>query len=811
MFNDLIFSFRLLRKNLSFSITSLIVITLGLTVSLCVFTILYEFRKAPPFPDGERFAVVKVFDQVSGSELNMPDLTGYAFHTLNSQASNFEQFGMLSYGSSSLVVEDEMRPLSRVSVTPNLMTMTQIVPVLGRNFVAEDGIPEATPVTAISYQLWQSLFLESPAVIGQEVRIDNIPHTVVGVMPEDFYYPLAQDIWVPLQVPESGPLPEGAIYWLAGKLKPEVTLESATLELNNAFAVLREEFPQEYGNLDLAVVGFNTIKSQGTGGTGTLFNAVAAIIFLLASLNLSAILFARANERRAELAVRNALGATVWQLRNQVLLESALLCVLGCVLAIGLSILILQWVRLMLAAVMSSLGSYVNFDFTIDSTSLIYVALATGLIWLASSAATIFRVGNENLFQTMESGSQSESTKSRGSASKIIIGLETIISCFLLILCGLFTFSVVSAYQLDFGTRLDRLYTGNVSLLPAEYESNDSRLTYIESLKNELNLLPEVENVAFASALPGGWGLGLQVFNYGLNDRELRQEGRYPEADLVMISPDYFSELGVELIQGRGFSRFDDSTSENVVIVDELFAQQYWPSENPIGKLIQLSPGEDEVALTIVGVSQHIVNGQAFGEGLTQPTMYRPLLQNPVRAFGVLVQTKRDQEVSSLNTLFNGAAARVDRSVSIQSIYPLYDHQRLGLSAFDFLGRIMSGFAVFTLLLSVIGIYGIVSRSVLLRAAEVGIRRAVGSSDREVIGIFLQQGLRYLLLGIVIGGGLAMLSSGIMVQMFPDILDGVPLVTATVFLLLGVLILLASYVPARKLVLIEPGDALHYE
>ena len=811
MLNELIFSFRLLRKNLSFSITSLIVITLGLTVSLCVFSILYEFRKAPPFPEGERFAVVKVFDQVSGSELNMPDLSGYVFQTLGSQANSFDQFGMLSYGNSSVVVEDDMRPLNSVSITPNLMEMTQLVPTLGRNFVTEDGVPGATPVTAISYQLWQSLFLESPEVIGQEVRVDNIPHTIVGVMPEDFQYPLAQDIWVPLQVPESGLLPVGALYWLAGKLGPEATMESATIELNTAFAVLREEFPQEFGNLELTVVGFNTIKSQGTGSTGTLFNAVAAVIFLLASLNLSAILFARANERRAELAVRNALGATVWQLRNQVLLESALLCVLGCLLAIGLSALILRWVRLMVETIMSSLGSFVNFDFSIHFSALIYAALATSLIWLVSSAATIYRVGNDNLFQTMESGSQGASIKSRGAASKIIIGLETIISCFLLILCGLFTFSVVSAYQLDFGTRVEHLYTGNVSLLPAEYESSDSRVTYIESLKSELNLLSEVESVAFASALPGGWGLGLQVFNYGLNDRELRQEGRYPEADLVAISPDYFPELDVELIQGRGFNSFDDSTSENVVIVDELFAQQYWPDENPVGKRIQLSPGVDEVALTIVGVSQHIVNGQAIGEGLNQPTMYRPILQNPVRAFGVLVQTKGDQEVASLNTLFNGAAARVDRSVSIQSIYPLYDYQRLGLSAFDFLGSIMSGFALFTLLLSVIGIYGIVSRSVLLRAAEVGIRRAVGSSDNAVISIFLKQGLRYLLLGVVIGGGLAMMASEVMVQMFPDMLDGVPIILAAVLLLLGVLILLASYVPARKLVLLEPADALHRE
>lgn len=811
MLNDLIFSFRLLRKNLSFSITSLVVITLGLTVSLCVFSILYEFRKSPPFPEGERFAVVKVFDQVSGSELNMPDLSGYAFHTLNSQANSFEQFGMLSYASASFVVEEEMRPLNSVSITPNLMTMTQLVPILGRNFVSDDSVPGATPVTAISYQLWQSLFFESPEVIGQEVRIDNIPHTIVAVMPEDFHYPLAQELWVPLQVPESEALPAGATYWLAGKLNPDATMESATIELNTAFAVLREEFPQEYGNLELAVVGFNAIKSQGTGSTGVLFNAVAAVIFLLASLNLSAILFARANERRAELAVRNALGASVWQLRNQILLESALLCVLGCLLAIGLSTLVLRWVRLMIETVMASLGSYVNFDFSIHSSALIYAALATCLIWLVSSAATIYRIGNKNLFQTMESGSQGASAKSRGFASKIIIGLETIISCFLLILCGLFTFSVVSAYQLDFGTRLDRLYTGYFSLLPADYESSDSQLSYIESLKSELNLLPEIESVAFASALPGGWGQGLQVSNYALNDRELRQEGRYPEADLVMISPDYFSELDVGFIQGRDFTSFDNSTSPNVVIVDELFAQQYWPDENPVGKRIQLDPGEDEVALTIVGVSRHIVNGQAFGEGLIQPTMYRPLLQNPVRAFSVLVQTKRDEEVASLNTLLNGAAARVDRSVSVQNIYPLYDYQRLGLSVFDFLGRIMSGFALFTLLLSVIGIYGIVSRSVFLRAAEVGIRRAVGSSDGEVIGIFLKQGLRYLLLGIVFGGGLAMLISGVMVQMFPDILDGVPIVLAAVLLLLGVLIFLASYVPARKLVLLEPADALHRE
>ncbi|PCI76737.1 MAG: hypothetical protein COB20_09895 [SAR86 cluster bacterium] len=811
MLNDLIFSFRLLRKNLSFSITSLIVITLGLTVSLCVYSILYEFRKSPPFPEGERYAVVKVFDQISGSEINITELSGYAYHSLKTQAESFEEFGIFSYSNDTVVFGEGMRPIKRVGIAPNLMAMTRAAPLLGRGFVEADATLNSQPVAIISYQLWQSFFSGNDAIIGQQASIANIPHIIIGVMPEKFSYPLSQDVWVPLNVSESDILPEGSLYWLIGKLKPSATLESSAVELNVALQTLAAEFPQEFSQWEFGVSGFSAIKAQGVGNTGALFNSVAMVIFLLASLNLSAILFSRANERRQELAVRNALGASAWQLRVQVLLESALLCIVGCLLAILLSALILQWVQLMTESVMATLGTFISFEFRIHGSGLFYAVCATFFIWIISSAATIYRIGDENVFHAMESGSHGASQKARGLASKVLIGVETVVSCFLLILCGLFTYSIVSAYQTDFGTRVDQLYTGNVSLMPVDYESADSQIAYLEELKRELLIEPEIENVSFASALPGGWGLGLRTAQYALEDRDLEVEGRYPEVDMVMITPDYFTDLDIQVVQGRSFNDLDNLAAPNVAIVNELFVQQHWPNENPLGKRIQLDPESGAEEITVVGISEHIIHGQAVGEGLEQPTLYRPLIQNPVRAVGLVASTARDLDVSELTAVMNNAAARVDRRVAIVGVFSLYDHQRMGLSGLNIIGRIMSGFALFTLALAVIGIYGIVSRSVFLRAAEIGIRRAVGSSDVEVIAIFIKQGLRYLATGIVIGSGLSLLVSNVMVQVFPDILDGIPIVITTVLLLLGALILLASYVPARKLVLLEPADALHYE
>lgn len=809
--SDLTFGFRLLRKNYSFSLTSVLVIVLGLTVSLCVYSILYEFRKPPSFPEGERFAVVKVYDHVSGVELDPATFNGYAYHRFEKQVTAFEDFGAFSLGSAALSSSGVSQRVELASLTPNLMEITNVLPFLGRNMSAEDANPASPPVALISYQLWENYFNRDSDIIGKPAQLDGLSYSIVGVMPADFSYPLSQNVWLPLEISEATPSNAPTAYYMVGKLRAGVSQAAASAELNGVLRQIIEEHPALYSNVKAEVSNFNEIRSQGLTNTDFLFNSIAIVIFLLASLNLSALLFTRASERREELAVRNAVGASIWQLRKQVLLESGTLCLIGAIIAIFLSEFVLMWIQASVDYVLYTLGAYVQFDFRLHPAALFYAAVATISIWLISASTTVFKIGNSDLSQVLESGAKGATSKAKAVGAQLIVTFETIVSCFLLILCGLLVFSIFSIYRIDFGTATDQLYSGSISLSSADYSSSETRQLFRERLDSGLVSHPEIKHVSYSSALPGGWGEGLREFPYGLEDRNLTENNVYPTIDVIAVSPDYFSSIDVDLISGRGFEQTDNDLSLNVVIIDELLANQLWSNDSPLGKRIALNPDNNTELLTIIGVSPHIITGQPVSSNLFRSVIYRPMKQDPVQNFFTLVEVEQEVQLSLVVDLMGREAAKIDRNIPIDRVMPLYDYQRLGLSSFDVLGRMFTGFALIALLLSVIGIYGIVSRSVSQRTSEIGIRRALGSSDRGIIGIFLRQGLHYLLIGSIVGGTLAVLTSGVMVQLFPDILSGLPIVVSLVLLSLATLILLASYLPARKLVAMEPGEALHYE
>lgn len=814
LIDDLLFSVRLLRKSPLFTAISVTVVALGLTVAICNYALNYEMSKPPPFPGGDRMVGVKIIDSNTGLEVNPDVFNGFAYNLVKARAKSFESLGAFNWQLNAVLSTDSSsRRYTMVELAPSLMAMTEVTAVLGRTLSEADVQPGSSPVVLLSHKVWRNQFAGAADVVGSTTYVRGEAHTVIGVMPEGFSFPYSQDLWAPLRIAADISADDSARLRLVGRLKEGVSEAAAAREINAALDELARILPQRFEAKAAKVVPLSALRTQGSSDMGGLLDAITVVVLLLASLNFSTLLFARAQERAQELAVRQSLGASRWQLRKQILVESGLICAAGSFAAILASIALLNALQGAVESMMASMGAYFDINLRLYPAVLLHVLLATMGMWLVSAWTAAYRVGKQSTGFAVEAGSRGSSSRARNQAMQAVVGVEVVFSFFLLIVCGLFVASVVNLYEADFGTRADSVFVGRLELSASTFPDADRTDEFVPALEEELGKNLQYQGLAVSNAPPGGW-YQPQRLPYALEDRELIREGKNPVVGVGAISPDYFSVLGIDLRAGRSLERGDSKQSLQVAVIDELFANTMWPGESPLGKRIQLNPGGHGEWLTVVGVSANIVHGQPLMTNLTSPTLYRPLSQADPETLGPLFLMANygpDVTTADARQFLQQAVGRIDRHIVLEDLAPLGEYQARGLDVFTIIGQIVVVFSLVALLLSVIGIYGIVSRNVYLRTKEMGIRKALGSSDKQVLNIYLRQGIRYLLLGTVVGGGAAVLFGSGLAAIFPEILTHMPLVGTAVLLTLALLIFLATYIPSRYSIAIEPGDALRYE
>ena len=810
--DDIKFSLRLLKKAPLFSSICLVVVTLGLAVAICNYSLLYEFTKAPPYPDGERFFGVKVFSTTTGDQISTQYFNANAYHQIIDNVPEFEIAGGYDWVLGSLLIDGVAHRFNVIGITSSILSQTGVKPVLGRLITEQDLRGGTEPVAIISYSLWQNQFGGRNDVIGTSILIDGEFHTVVGVMPENYFFPFAQDVWRPITIPRNRAADESQSYSIVGKLNKGQSFDEATLSINRTISNLAIVAPQIFTEVEARVVPISSMKSQGAVGIRELLRALTVVVFLLASLNLSTLLFARARERTGELAVRNAVGASVWQLRKQVLLESGLLCLAGGFLALGLAEILLRSAQLVLNEMLQSLDVIIDLNLRIHAPALVYALIVMLLIWITSSAITVYRVTGKSLHNSFDKVSKTSTSRAANRTMRAVVGTEVILSCFLLIVCGLLTYSIVNAHRVDFGVDTKNRYFGEFSLSSAKYQDLKAQQIFFDRLKLELQNEAMVESISFTDASIGGWNWP-GTYPYALPDRDLTRNGTHPEVLTGLIGENYFQSLNVELLEGRYFNQQDNENSQQVVIVDELLAANLWPNQSALGKQLQLNPDDNGPLLEIVGVNRHLIHGQPTGQSLTNPAIYRPLRQQatPTQRLYVMIHLRNQVSTSALSQSIRLVMAKTDSEVALGDLVALDEFLPMGLQTFNFIGQIVSWFTFVTLLLSAIGVYGIIARSVSLRVKEIGIRQALGSTKARITRIFLRQGFIYLVLGVSLGGSAAILLSNVLTVMFPDILDGLVMVSMMVLVTVGALVLSASYLPTREVVKAEPGESLRTE
>ena len=808
------YTLRALNRKRGFSLICIFVIALGFAITVPLYSIVRNIAFAPlPFPDGDRIVTLK-----SSSFLNLD--SGYfdvfQFKAIQDNANSFEVLSM-EQSFSAIVSDGEIAQVfSGTRIGAEALEFTETQPELGRALLSSDRQSNAEPVVLLSDYIWRSYYDGRPDIVGTSSRINGSPHTIIGVMPAGFSFPLVTDIWLPIDVNVlAEPGAEDAVQ-IIGKLKTGVSHENATNEVQAILDRQAEEYPDVYEGASAEVVPLIHRGFEGINVISSMFGGLALCIFLLICLNVGNLLTIRANERVNELAVRTAMGANRLSLFSHVLLESFLICLIGSAAGLLAVAGILGYIE---SAMMSQnpngkgIPYWIDVGFPVD-VILVSVSLVVAL-WVASSFFAAWRAAKVDVAVSLGNDAKGSQSTETGKIIRGLVQMQVVLSFFLLILSGVFVLEANSILDVSQLPDADKYFTTTVSLPENSYENEAKRSEYRLQLRQRLLEFPEIEAAAYSASPPGigGWG-----FVTMMEGEEASADSSLPQSGVKWVDENYFPLVAAQdLLEGRYFDAGDSFASQQVVIVDDLFLREKQLDESIIGKRIQIqdTQGESVELARVVGVVRNnIREGRVLGDG-SSPTVYRPIAQSLPPTLQLLLKTSLNDTVSPalLEQRIKLTAAAVDRDVPLSSFRSLPEVVEGNNVLLQFFLRVIVYAALGALVLAIISIYGVISRSVVSRIFEIGIRRAIGSSNVAIVNIFLKQGLSYLFVGIVLGGGAATLLMNSVQSAYPDfgIFYSLFIAFSSVTVTTGALIWYASYLPVRRVVAMEPGEALHYE
>jgi putative ABC transport system permease protein len=794
MIQDLSYAFRWLRKNPGFSVLAVLMLAVGIGVNTAMFSVINAVLLQPlPFPEPDRI----VWINESGPEIKNRYLSYPNFVDWRNRNQVFESMALFRGWSVNLSGTDKPENLDTRMVTSDYFKVMRTTPVLGRDFTPEDDQPGAADVTIISYGFWQQRFAGDPNIIGKQILLEDKPHTIIGVAPQNFTHHGPPPLWV-LEGPQNF---KGRDVRIAGnviaRLKPGVTIDQARAEMNRIAQQLRQEHPVANAGAD--TVNVLSLQDNITRNVGTalkiLFVAVA-LVLLIACANVANLLLARAATRRKEFAVRAALGASRFRLVRQMLVESLVLAIAGGVLGLILA----SWTMSLLARVAHETVPRMN-GVAINGKILTFnlaVSLLTGILFGVLPA---LRSSRTDLHETLKDSSSTTTDVAGKKLRGTLVVTEVALSVALLVGAGLLVKSLVRLLRTDNGFDSGGVLTMELRTSRGKDRAELSRL--LHQVLHGVEAQAGVDKAALSAALPGisdGWQNDIAVEGEGP-----RKKGELINVDWSIVSPDYFQTMRIPVLRGRTFTRDEDEEGKPVVLVDENLARRFWPNQEALGKHIAYdSPTWHE----IIGIVPSVKNYGSEATPLIR--MYTPMGRFPQRNVTLSIRAN-NVDPKTLTAAVMRTVHDVDKDLPVTEVATLDDILARESSTRRFNTALFSVFAVLALALAVTGVYGVLSYSVSQRTHEVGIRMALGAGRSDVLRLFMQQGMRLVLLGLVIGLGGAF----VLTRLMSSLLFGVSATDKVTFILvaLGLTIagVCACYLPARRATKVDPLIALRYE
>ena len=811
---DLRYTLRLLSRSPGFTLLCVAVIALAISLTLTIYVVVGNQGVRPlPLPKGERYVALQPTDKDTGNVYRGDRFNAFFYRAIAERSKSFELLGAAGIHGSFTISDDGIAESHYgTAIDPRLLHATDAVPIKGRNLVASDAVPGAETVAVIGHNLWQNYYAGRADIIGHRSRIEGKIHTIVGVMPKGFRYPTDHHLWTALQLPASNsPGAEKFALTPIGILSEGVSIDQANAELKVIGQQLSSEYPDDFKSMSIIAQPYIYSASLNNWGTmNAVMLSAALIILLLACLNVGNLLLVRVNERNQELVIRSALGGSRRRIIQQVLMESFIICLAGGIIGVLLGNLGADFVRYQTEVVVGSsyLPFWMNFEIGID-IFLLTIGI-TAMVWLFAGGIPALRASRLEITSALGGGSKGVASKGSGSVAKVLVASEVVCSFFLLILSGAFVSAVYFSNQIDYGVDTKNYVTGFVSLKESIFPAEADRIQYYNDLKSTLVDEPGISAVSFTSALPG---MGFRRIPFNVEDRDLKENGEYPKNIVIPVDKDYFSVLDINLLDGRHFNSADDDNSLPVVIIEQALAEKMWPQESAIGKRIHSNPEGDmrntpSIWLTVIGVVEHVDQGQMYSHFKGLNAVYRPLAQTAPDWQHIVL--KFSEAPKLFEKKIKIAASKVNQDTPLRHLRKMEEALFLNTRILQTLSELFLVVALIALILAGTGIYGVVSRTVLLRSHEMGVRRALGQTDQSTILLFVRHGIIYLLVGAILGGGGALIASNLLTSEFPNLLNAIVSVTVFVFIVMTALVLVACYVPAMKIVSKEPATTLSY-
>ena len=703
--------------------------------------------------------------------------------------------------------------LSGASVTADMFSLLGELPFMGRGLDAEDEVLGASAVVVVGYRFWQDRLDGDPDIIGSTMRINGAQTTVVGVMREGFEFPINQQLWQPLRVDALGLARGGGPgVIMVGRLKDGVSIKQARADLAGIMAQLGQEFPETNAGMSVSV-GPYAAELIGPQITPLLFTMLGAVslVLVIACANVANLLLARASLRSKEVAVRTALGASRSRVIVELLIESSVISLIGAVVGIGVAMVGIDLFNAALRVLPQGVPFW--FAIEIDPAVLRFVLLITVAASLLSGLIPALRASGADTNNVLKDEARGSSSLRIGKVSRSLVVLEVALSCALLVGAGLLIKSVTKLSNIDYEFATESMFTGLVTLPDTDYPDGESQRRFFRELVTRLQGEPGVLAAAVGTDLPiVGFGNG----RFAIDGETYTGDRDYPSTRLGSISPEYLTTLETGVIEGRDFTPLDNAGALPVALVNEAFAEKYFPGESVLGKRVTVRAAvqqgvrarDDETWYTIVGVIPDMYL-DAEASPLEPDAMYFPVAQRPAAAANIVARTQGNP--LDLTETIRRVVASIDGDIPVSQVTTLQQAIDDAQWFFTIFGVMFTIFGAVALFLATVGLYGVLSFSVNQRTREVGLRIALGASPGKVMALVMRQGLTQLGVGMAIGVVMAMGLARLLSVLLYDVASSDMSVLLGVGGVLTVTGILACLVPARRATRVVPMVAMRVE
>jgi putative ABC transport system permease protein len=807
MLQDIRYALRTFRKSPGFAAVAVIAIALGVGPNSAIFSIVNAVLLRPlPYKDPDR--VVMLWENSKARGFDQLPVSGPTFMDWKRECRSFEDmapaFTIPEYGFN-VTAGGEPERAQGGQAAANMFSVLGVKPVLGRYFLPEEDRPGGDPVVLISHSFWRRRFGGARDVAGKSVGLDGRSATIVGVLPPEVEALGRVDVWLPIAQDLALQRRDHHNYGIVARLKPGATVRQAQAELDTIARRLERDFPESNAGIGALVIPMSEVVAGRIRPALMVMLAAVGFLLLIACANVASLLLARAASRQREIAVRAAVGASRWRVIRQLLTESVLLASAGGALGVLLAAWSVRALRSQLPDVIPRLK-----DMGVDANVLLFTLAISALTGVLFGLAPALRASRTDLNETLkEGGGRGTPGDASQRARSVLLVAEVALAVVLLAGAGLMVRSFLHVISVDPGFRASNVLTMQLTMPDSKYPHRRQRADFAREALQRIGALPGVRSAAVVSYLPMRGGLinlRVSVMPFQVDGEPPAPVGQEPTADYRAITPGFLQTMGIPLRAGRNFNEHDKEGRSPVVMINETMARRYSPNANPVGRRLRLPPFEKDVR-EIVGV---VADVKLQGlEGKVEPAIFVPLEQGTPRQFSIVVSALSN--AAGLSGPVRREIQAIDSEQAVADVRTMEEVMSDSLLVRRLSVWMLGIFGALALMLATVGIYGLTSYGVSRRRREIGLRMALGAQPGNVLRLVVARGLAVVLIGVALGVPAAFA----LARLMQGLLFGVTSTDAVVFLAvplaLAAAAALASYIPARRAMRIDPIIALRYE